>query len=111
MAGKNPEYEVKGYEERANKRDVVASVHRNRLEEVSRTKEILEREEDVPSTCEEYVSGHTGEGSERSPDTIGAYRAREPRAESHETVDTINAYRSTEPRPDSPYLTVSEEDS
>jgi hypothetical protein len=101
MTGKNPEYEAKRrYEGRANDGEVVASVHRDRLEEVSRAKEILKREngEDVSSAGEKFVSRRTDEKSERSPDTINAYRAREPRAESHDTVDTINAYRSREPR-------------
>ena len=74
-----------------------------RFEEVSRMKEVLERESGGEFTCgdEESVRNHEGEELGRSPETINAFRAREPRAESHDSVDTINAYRSKEPRPGS----------
>ncbi|HEY1895507.1 MAG TPA: hypothetical protein VGG62_04505 [Terracidiphilus sp.] len=99
MAGKNPEYEAKRFEGRVNEDDVPASIDRDRWEEVARAKDNLKTAggEDVSSAGEKFESSHTGENFGRSPDTINAYRAREPRAESHDTVDTINAYRSTEP--------------
>jgi hypothetical protein len=95
MTGKNPENEVK------------------RFEEVSRMKGIVKRTggEDVSSPGEKFVSSHGGEKSVRSPETINAYRAREPRAESGETVDTINAYRSREPGLESPYWADTEDES
>jgi hypothetical protein len=94
MTGKNPEYEIK------------------RFEEISRTKDFLKRTggEDVSSPGEKSVSSHRSEKPVRSPDTINAYRAREPRAESHDSVDTINAYRSREPRSDSPYWADTEDE-
>jgi hypothetical protein len=113
MAGKNPEYEAKGYEGRVNEGEVPASVHRDGWEETARTKDILKRAagEDVPSPGEKSASSYTGEKPVTSPDTINAYRAREPRAESHETVDTINAYRSTEPCAGSPGWVATEDES
>jgi hypothetical protein len=112
MAGKNPEYEAKRYEGRVNEEEVPAPVDRDRWEEVARAKDNLKRAggEDVFSAGEESVSSHTGRESVRSPDTINAYRAREPRAESHDTVDTINAYRSTEPCAGSPGWPATEDE-
>jgi hypothetical protein len=104
-----PEYEAKRYEGRVKEGGVLASVHCDSSEEVSRAKDILKRAggEDVASAGEKSVSSHTGnksasshlnEVSVDSPDTINAYRDREPRAESSQNPDTINAYRSKEPR-------------
>jgi hypothetical protein len=58
MTGKNPEYEIK------------------RFEEISQTKDFLKRTggEDVSSPGEKSVSSHRGEKPVRSPDTINAYR-------------------------------------
>lgn len=94
MAGKNPEYEATRGEARLSEREVL--VHRDRWEEVSRAKDTLRRagEEDAFFAGEKSGRSRTGERYGRSPDTINAYRAREPRAESGESVDTINAYRS-----------------
>ena len=85
MIGKNPEFEVM------------------RFEEISRVKDSLKRAggEDFSPVGEKSESSHRGEKPVRSPDTINAYSAREPRAQSHDSVDTINAYRSKEPRPGS----------
>jgi hypothetical protein len=94
MTGKNPEFEVM------------------RFEEISRVKDSLKRAggEDFSPAGEKFESSHRGEKPVRSPDTINAYRAREPRAESDDSVDTINAYRSTEPCPDSPYWADTEDE-
>ena len=73
----------------------LASVHCDSSEEVWRAKDILKEAggEDVSSAGEKSVSRHTGEKSvtshagERSansPDTINAYRSKEPRSESPE---------------------------
>ena len=107
MTGKNPEFEAKRYQ--WHEAEVPTLVDRDRWEEVSRAKDTLRREgeEDAFSAGEKSGRSHT-ERYVRSPDTINAYRAREPRAESHETVDTINAYRSREP--DSPYWADTEDE-
>jgi hypothetical protein len=101
-----PEYEAKRYEGRVKEGGVLASVHCDSSEEVSRAKDILKRTggEDVASSGEKSVSGHS------AGDTIGAYRAREPRVEASETVDTINAYRSKEPRSESPEDLATDDD-
>jgi hypothetical protein len=104
-----PEYEAKRYEGRVKEGGILASVHCDSSEEVSRAKDILKRAggEDVASAGEKSISSHTveksvgshlGEESVHSPDTIDAYRDREPRVESSQNPDTINAYRAKEPR-------------
>ena len=107
-----PEYEAKRYEGRVREGGVLLSVHCDSSEEVSRAKDVLKRAggEDVSSAGEKSVSSHTGEKSLGDPDTINAYRTREPRAESSDTVDTINAYRSKEPRSELREGTATEEE-
>jgi hypothetical protein len=106
-----PEYEAKRYEGRVKDGGILISVHCDSSEEVSRAKDVLKRAggDDVASAGEKSVSTHTagttgrdGETYDRNPETIGAYRAREPRVENSESVDTINAYRSKEPRSEYP---------
>jgi hypothetical protein len=112
MTGKNPEYEVNRNEGRVKEGEVLDRAHRDRSEDASGGKDILKRTsgEDVSSAGEDSVRSHTGGKSVRSPDTINAYRAREPRAESGQTVDTINAYRSREPGLESPYWADTEDE-
>jgi hypothetical protein len=107
-----PEYEAKRYEGRVKEGGVLASVHCDSSEEVSRAKDILKRAggEDVASAGEKSVSTHTEDRSDHEPDTINAYRAREPRAESEESVDTINAYRSKVPRSEYPEGATTEDE-
>ena len=95
-----PEYEAKRYEGRVKDGGILVSVHCDSSEEVSRAKDVLKRAggEDVSSAGEKSVSTHTAGTSVRDPETIDAYRTREPRVEASSDVDTINAYRSKEPR-------------
>jgi hypothetical protein len=99
-----PEYEAKRYEGRVKEGGILVSVHCDSSEEVSRAKDVLKRTggSDVSSAGEKSVSSHTVTTSAANPDTINAYRDREPRVEAPDDVDTINAYRSKEPRSDFP---------
>ncbi len=85
-----PEYEAKRYEGRVKDGGILVSVHCDSSEEVSRAKDVLKRTggDDVSSAGEKSVSSHTVETSAADPDTINAYRTREPRVEASETVDT-----------------------
>ena len=107
-----PEFEAKRYEGRVKDGGILVSVHCDSSEEVSRAKDVLKRAggDDVSSAGEKSVSTHTGGTSVRDPETIEAYRAREPRVEASESVDTINAYRSKEPRSEYPEGTTATED-
>ncbi len=112
-----PEYEAKRYEGRVKDGGILVSVHCESSEEVSRAKDVLKRAggDDVASAGEKSVSthtvgSHTDAMSDRDPDTINAYRTREPRAEVSDTVDTVNAYRSKEPRSEFPEGSATEDD-
>ncbi len=107
-----PEYEAKRYEGRVKDGGILVSVHCDSSEEVSRAKDVLKRAggEDVSSAGEKSVSSHTAETSVRDPETITAYRTREPRVEASDTVDTINAYRSKEPRSELPEGVATEDE-
>jgi len=111
-----PEYEAKRYEGRVKDGGILVSVHCDSSEEVSRAKDVLKRAggEDVASAGEKSVSthsvgSHADSMSDRDPDTINAYRTREPRAEVSDTVDTVNAYRSKEPRSEFPTSAADDE--
>ena len=106
-----PEYEAKRYEGRVKEGGTLVSVHCDSSEEVSRAKDVLKRVggEDVSSAGEKSVSSHTAETS-RDPETITAYRTREPRVEASDSVDTINEYRSKEPRSELPEGVATEDE-
>jgi len=77
-----PEYEAKRYEGRVKDGGVLASVHCDSSEEVSRAKDILKRAggEDVSSAGEKSVSTHTAD-TEKTAETVNAYRSKEPRSD------------------------------
>jgi hypothetical protein len=106
-----PEYEAKRYEGRVKDGGILVSVHCDSSEEVSRAKDVLKRAggEDVASAGEKSVSTHTAGTSVSDPETIDAYRTREPRVEASSDVDTVNAYRSKEPRSEYPGSATEEE--
>ncbi len=85
-----PEFEAKRYEGRVKEGGILVSVHCDSSEEVSRAKDVLKRSggEDVSSSGEKSVSTHGVERPE-TPETVDAYRSKEPRSEGVAREDEV----------------------